>query len=545
VPHPRPSSLPLLVLAALAPAAGRAQRPAAPAASSGAATAAGVPDTVLLGHLRWRFIGPARGGRVTAVTGVPSEPYTFYLGATGGGVWKTTDAGTTWHNVSDGHLTEGSIGAVEVAPSDANVVWVGTGSDGLRSNVSTGRGVYRSTDAGRTWTHVGLALAGQIGAIRVDPRDPSTAYVAALGNAFAPNRERGVYKTADGGRTWARVLHLSDSTGAVDVELEPGNPDVVYASMWRAERKPWTIVSGAREGGIYRSADAGRTWAKLGGGLPTGLFGKSNVAVSAANPARVYALVEAKPGSGLYRSDDRGATWRLVNAQATLVTRPFYYTTLAADPTDADVVYAGAEGFFKSTDGGATFRPFETPHGDNHDLWINPRDARLMVQANDGGANVSLNGGRTWSTQYNQPTARSTRSPRTTRCRTASTARSRTRAARSSSRRAPRRPRRSTTPSRAGAPGPDARRARCSPTPPTPTRSTARARGCSAARRCAPGRSGSTGWARSRSTGSRTARCASASSAWRRWRRARTTRRCSTTARSTCTARATAARRGR
>ncbi|MBV9881170.1 MAG: hypothetical protein JO180_11775, partial [Gemmatirosa sp.] len=362
-------------------------------------------DPALYAGLRYRMIGPGRGGRVTTVTGVAGQPHTFYLGATGGGVWKTDDAGANWRNVSDGYFREGSIGAVEVAPSDSNVVYVGTGSDGIRSNVSTGRGVYRSPDGGRTWTFVGLRDVGQIGGIRVDPRDANVAFVAAMGNAFKPTPERGLYRTRDGGRTWERVLAVSDSTGAVDVELQPGNPNVVYASMWRAERKPWTIVSGAREGGIYKSTDGGTTWKKLGGGLPNELFGKSNVAVTAASPSRVYALVEAKPGSGLYRSEDAGETWTLVNAQPTLITRPFYYTTLAADPTNADVVYAGAEGFFKSTDGGKTFRTFPTPHGDNHDMWINPRDGRILIQSNDGGANVSLNGGRTWSTQYNQPTA--------------------------------------------------------------------------------------------------------------------------------------------
>ncbi len=362
-------------------------------------------DPAMFAALRYRMIGPARGGRVTAVTGVPSQPFTFYMGATGGGVWKTDDAGANWRNVSDRFFGEGSIGAIDVAASDPNVVYVGTGSDGMRSNVSTGRGVYRSGDAGRTWTFVGLRDAGLIGAIRVDPRDANVAYVAAIGNAFKPNPERGVYRTRDGGKTWQRVLFVSDSTGAVDVELQPGSPNVLYASMWRGERKPWTIISGAREGGIYKSTDGGTTWAKLGGGLPNGLFGKSNLAVTAANPNRVYALIEAKPGSGLYRSEDAGATWALVTAQGSLITRPFYYTTLAADPTNADVVYAGAEGFFKSTDGGRTFRSMPTPHGDNHDLWVSPRDGNVMIQSNDGGAAVSLNGGRTWSTLYNQPTA--------------------------------------------------------------------------------------------------------------------------------------------
>ncbi|MDF1502828.1 sialidase family protein [Roseisolibacter sp. H3M3-2] len=374
-------------------------------AQSGASAARPAVDPSLFDGLRWRMVGPARGGRVTAVAGVASEPHTFYFGATGGGIWRTTDAGQNWVNLSDGQILEGSIGAVEVAPSDPNVLWVGTGSDGLRSNVSPGRGIYRSTDAGKTWRNVGLRESGQVGGIRVHPRDPNTAFVAAIGNAFKPNAERGVFRTRDGGATWEKVLFVSDSTGAVDVEFKPDDPNTLYASMWRAERKPWTIISGAYEGGIYKSTDGGTTWKKLEGGLPKGLFGKSNVAVSAADPRRVYALLEAASGAGLWRSDDAGDTWTRVNGQPTLITRPFYYTTIGADPTNADVVYAGAEGFFKSTDGGKTFRGMSTPHGDNHDIWINPRDGNVMIQANDGGANVSLNGGRTWSTQYNQPTA--------------------------------------------------------------------------------------------------------------------------------------------
>ncbi|MFL5540273.1 MAG: WD40/YVTN/BNR-like repeat-containing protein, partial [Longimicrobiaceae bacterium] len=370
-----------------------------------ASPAAAQVDSALFGGLRYRMIGPSRGGRVTTVTGVPSQPLTFYQGSTGGGVWKTTNAGTTWENVSDAFFGEASMGSVEVSLSDPNVVWAGTGSEGIRSNVSTGRGVYRSTDAGATWRWMGLREAGQIGAVRIHPSDPRTVFVAAVGNAFRPNPERGVYRTRDGGETWEKVLFVSDSTGAVDLEFQPGNPDVVYASMWRGERKPWTIISGAREGGIYRSTDGGTTWTKLGGGLPTGLFGKSNVAVSAANPRRVYALVEASPGGGLYRSDDAGETWTLVSTERGLITRPFYSCNITADPTNADVVYVGTESFYKSTDGGRTWRTQGTPHGDNHDLWINPRDARFMIQSNDGGANVTLDGGRTWSTQLNQPTA--------------------------------------------------------------------------------------------------------------------------------------------
>jgi photosystem II stability/assembly factor-like uncharacterized protein len=355
--------------------------------------------------MHYRSIGPFRGGRVTAVTGVPSEPYTFYMGSTGGGVWKTTDAGHTWANVSDGFFAAASMGALDVALSDPNVVYAGTGSSKIRSNVSIGRGIYKSVDAGKTWTFAGLRDVGQIATVRIHPSNPDIVYVAAQGNPFVPNPERGVYRTTDGGKSWTNVLHISDTAGAADLELQPGNPKVVFACLWHGQRKPWTIVSGAREGGIYKSSDGGDTWSKLAGGLPNELFGRSNVAFSAASPNRVYALIEAKPGSGLYRSEDAGATWTRVNSSGSLVTRPFYYTTLGVDPTNADVVWVGDEGWYKSTDGGKTFRTSPVPHGDNHDVWINPRNSQYMIQGNDGGANVSLDGGRTWSSQLNQPTA--------------------------------------------------------------------------------------------------------------------------------------------
>lgn len=362
-------------------------------------------DQTLWAGLRYRMAGPIRGGRVTAVTGVTSQPYTFYMGSTGGGIWKTTDAGHTFVNVSDGFFAVGSIGAVTVAPSDPNIVYVGTGSSKIRSNVSIGNGMYKSTDAGKTWTFIGLPDAGQIATVRVDPSNPDIVYVAAQGNPFKANPERGVYKTTDGGTTWKLVLHISDTAGATDLEIQPGHPNVLFACMWHALRRPWTIISGAEEGGIYKSTDSGETWTKLGGGLPTGLFGRSNVAISNAKPDRIYALIEAKPGQGLYRSEDAGATWTLINHSTEITTRPFYYTTLGADPNDADAVWLGDEGWFKSTDAGVTFKRMPIPHGDNHDVWINPSNSMYMIQGDDGGATVSLDGGHTWTPQNNQPTA--------------------------------------------------------------------------------------------------------------------------------------------
>ena len=355
--------------------------------------------------LHYREVGPWRGGRVTAVTGVPSQPFTFYMGTVGGGVWKTTDAGHSWINTTDGKFSVGSMGAVAVADSNPAIVYAGTGSSKIRSNVSIGRGIYKSTDGAKTWTFIGLRDVGQIAAIRINPHNPDELFVAALGNPFRNNPERGVYRSRDGGKTWQQVLFLSDQLGAADIEFQPGNPRVLYATMWHGLREPWSIVSGSRDGGIYKSTDGGDRWTKLGGGLPTGLFGRANVGVSAAAPNRVYALIEAKPGQGLYRSDDAGATWKLVNGETRLTTRPFYYNTLGVDPNNADVVFVGDENWFKSVDGGKTFAVERTPHGDNHDLWINPRNSNYLIQSNDGGANISLDGGKTWSTQANQPTA--------------------------------------------------------------------------------------------------------------------------------------------
>jgi len=363
------------------------------------------PDPSLYNGLRYRLVGPSRGGRVTTVTGVPSKLRTFYMGVASGGLFRTLDGGTTWTPLTDGKVPVGSIGDVAVFDSEPNVIYLGTGSDGVRSNVSTGRGMYKSTDDGQTWKFIGLYNAGQIGAVRIHPTNPDIVWVAAGGDIFKPNAERGIFKTTDGGKTWRKVLFISDNVGAMDVEIQPGNPNIVYAWMSRLERKPWTIISGSREGGFYKSTDGGETFTNISAGLPNDLIGKGNLAVTAANPNRVYALIEAKPGGGFYRSEDAGQTWALINSQGSLIQRPFYYTTLGADPSNADLVYAGAEGFFKSVDAGKTFSAMRTPHGDNHDIWINPKNSQTMVQANDGGANVSFDGGRTWSTQMNQPTA--------------------------------------------------------------------------------------------------------------------------------------------
>lgn len=367
-------------------------------------------DPAFFNGLHYRLVGPSRGGRVTTVTGVPSQPKTFYMGVASGGLFRTTDGGATWVPITDGKVPLGSTGCVAVADSDPNVIYLGTGSDDVRSNVSTGRGMYKSTDGGQTWKFIGLYNAGQIGGVRIHPKNPNIVWVSAQGDAFKSNSERGVFKTTDGGQTWKKVLFVSDQVGAMDVELQPGKPDVVYAWMSRLERKPWTIISGSREGGFYKSTDGGEHFTKITKGLPTELIGKANLAVTAAKPDRIYALIEAKPGSGLYRSDDAGQTWTAMGSQpaqmaAAMIQRPFYYVALGADPTNADVIYTGAEGFWKSTDGGKTFSVFRVPHGDNHDIWISPKDGNIIIQSNDGGANISYDGGRTWSSQMNQPTA--------------------------------------------------------------------------------------------------------------------------------------------
>lgn len=366
----------------------------------------GVVPSMRFGGLRYNMVGPSRGGRVTSVAGHRMQPGTFYMGATGGGVWKTTDFGANWHPISDGFFDTGSIGAIAVAESNANIIYVSTGSDGLRSNVIIGKGVYKSTDAGETWEHLGLENTGNSGAVLIHPDNPDLVYVAAIGNPFAPNPERGVYRTQDGGATWELVLYISDKTGAVDLEFAPDDPTRIYATAWEAERKPWTILSGGMEGGVFRSTNSGDDWEQLTEGLPTGLRGKADLAVSAGDPDRVYVLIEAPAEEGgVYRSNDRGDTWSQVTDFQPIRNRPFYYTNLHAHPVDPDTIWGMAEGYYKSTDGGETWQSQRVPHGDNHDLWINPDHPLIHIQANDGGANVSRDGGASWSTQNNQPTA--------------------------------------------------------------------------------------------------------------------------------------------
>ena len=355
----------------------------------------------------YRNVGPSRGGRVTAVAGTVAAPSTFYLGASGGGVWKTEDYGTTWNVVSDGYFESPSIGDIAIAPNDANIVYVGTGSDGLRSNVIPGKGMYKSVDGGATWEHIGLRETGHIGAVEIDPTNNNVVWVAAIGQAFHANEERGVYKTEDGGKTWNKVLYISDTVGFADIELLPGNPNVVFAAAWKTERKPWTIISGGtqEEGGLYKSVDGGKSWEKVTEGLPQGLIGDIDLAISPANSSIVYALVEAPDDDGgLYRSVDQGRTFEQVSDDEHIRNRPFYYGNIEADPQNADIVYSLAGRFVKSEDGGNTWSRVRPPHDDNHDMWINPDNPKLFIQGNDGGANVTHNGGETWSTQFNQPT---------------------------------------------------------------------------------------------------------------------------------------------
>ena len=356
----------------------------------------------------WRNVGPHRGGRVTAIAGVRTRPYVFYMGATGGGVWKTENYGISWLPVSDGQIETGSIGAIEVSDSNPDVVYVGTGSAAIRSNVIIGRGIYKSTNAGKTWRFIGLRESGQIGSIVVHPTNPDVVWVAALGSPFGPNDPRGIFKTTDGGKTWKKTLFVNAETGGRVVAVNWSNPNEVYAGMYRGVRKGWDIVSGgpASEGGLYKSSDGGETWAKLTTGLPRSLIGKTDLAIAMSNPRVVYAMIEAPgPEGGLYKSADAGSTWTLVNNDPRLRARPFYFHYVDVNPKDENEVWVNELRLHKSTDGGRTFTSVAVPHGDNHGIWFNPDDPKVAIQCNDGGANVTQDGGRSWSSILNQPTA--------------------------------------------------------------------------------------------------------------------------------------------
>ncbi|HYI11873.1 MAG TPA: glycosyl hydrolase [Thermoanaerobaculia bacterium] len=355
--------------------------------------------------MQWREVGPYRGGRSAAVEGIPTQPNTYYFGSVGGGVWKTTDAGETWKAVSDGFFG-GSIGAVAVSEWDPNVVYVGTGEKTVRGNVSHGDGMWKSNDAGKTWTHVGLKDSRHIPRVRIHPKNPDLVYAAVLGHLFGPNQERGVYRSKDGGKSWERILFANENAGAIDLILDPGNPRILYASTWRIRRTPYSLESGGDGSALWKSTDGGDTWVNLSvrKGLPKGPFGIIGVSVSRSNPQNVYAIIEAAEG-GVFRSRDGGETWEKANEGRELRQRAWYYSRIYADPQDEDTVYVLNVRFHKSKDGGKTFSSIPTPHSDNHDLWIAPNDPLRMIEANDGGANVSNDGGRSWTGQDNQPTA--------------------------------------------------------------------------------------------------------------------------------------------
>ncbi|HEY7405928.1 MAG TPA: glycosyl hydrolase [Candidatus Angelobacter sp.] len=355
--------------------------------------------------LTWRLIGPFRGGRVLAVSGVVGDTHTYYFGGAGGGVWKTTDGGLTWRPMTDKVKDMApSIGAIAVAPSDPNVIYAGTGEACIRGDIINGNGVYKSIDAGKTWTSIGLRDTRAIGRIAVHPKNPDIAYVAAFGHTYGPNAERGIFRTTDGGKTWSKVLYKDENSGGIDLSLDPNNPNVIFASLWQARRSPWGMDSGGPGSGLYRSTDGGTTWKHLSGhGLPDGTLGRIGLAV-AYSGNRVWALVEADKG-GLFRSDDGGENWTLTNSDRQYRQRAFYYTHVFADPGSADGVYVLNTGMYHSNDAGRTFRPIRVPHGDNHGLWIDPNDPKRMIESNDGGANVSTNAGSSWTGQANQPTA--------------------------------------------------------------------------------------------------------------------------------------------
>ena len=362
-------------------------------------------DSIIFEVGNWRDIGPFRGGRSTASTGITGDDQVYYMGTTGGGLWKTEDAGISWQNISDGFFNTSSVGAVAVSESDNNIVLVGMGESPVRGVMtSSGDGVYKSVDGGDTWTHLGLENTKHISQVRIHPSDSDIIYVSAQGSPYAGTEDRGIYRTYDGGKNWEKVLYVDANSGAVDLAMDYNNPRILYASFWDHQRLPWYVRSGGEGSGIWKSTDGGDTWKKLNQGLPKSVMGKIGVTVSRASPKLVYAIIESEEG-GLYRSDDAGESWRLVNDDRVLRARSWYYMHIYADPSDENVVYVLNAPMMKSIDGGKTFVNIPVPHGDNHYLWINPKDSDIMINSNDGGSNISFNGGKSWSTQKNQPTS--------------------------------------------------------------------------------------------------------------------------------------------
>lgn len=368
-----------------------------------AAAKTGVNDP--LKNFQFRLIGPFRGGRVGAVEGIKNQPNVYYFGATGGGVWKTLDGGINWQNISDGFFKTGSVGAIDAADSDPNIIYVGMGEETVRGNVSSGDGVYKSVDAGKTWKNIGLTDTQQISRVRVHPKDPDTVYVAAIGHLWGTNEQRGIFRTRDGGKTWQKILYRDAGTGASDLIIDPTNPNTLYAAFWQISRKPYRMDSGGEGSGLFKSIDGGDTWTEISRnkGLPSGVLGKINITVSPVNANRLWAMVEAKDG-GLYRSDDGGDSWTKTSDNPNIKQRPWYFNRLYADTENENTVYVLNVGFFKSIDGGRNFASIRTPHSDNHDLWISPDNSKRMIEGNDGGANVSTDGGDRW-TEQDQPTA--------------------------------------------------------------------------------------------------------------------------------------------